>query len=43
MGIAVPAVFHGIGQGDLPLEFLLRPEVHKDLICYPPPNAFLMH
>ena len=34
-GIAVPAVFHGVGQGDLPLEFLLRPEVHEDLICYP--------
>ena len=35
-GIAVPAVFHGIGQGDLPLEFLLRPEVHEDLIFNTP-------
>ena len=30
-------------DGDFPGELFPRPEHHQDLICYPPPNAFLMH
>mgnify|MGYP006976622643 CR=1 FL=1 len=35
--------FDGFRQGDILCALAQGPEVHQDFICYPPPNAFLMH
>ena len=32
-----------IGQRNILRTLLLPPKIHQDFICYPPPNAFLMH
>ena len=34
-GVSVLVGVDGVGEGDLPLELLLAPEVHEDFICYP--------
>lgn len=42
-GRAVGAGFDAVKQGHILSVLLLGTEVHQNLICYPPPNAFLMH
>ena len=42
-GGAVAVTVDGVGQRDLALVLADRAEIHEDLVCYPPPNAFLKH
>ena len=34
-GVALFVCINGVGQGDLPLQFLLTAKIHQDLIRYP--------